>query len=107
MDVELRPKSGTSTTAAAVNEEESEVEEDQGSDSSSDGGVVRRGRVVVLEIGEKTKKGGYHMKLSRCKSYAVFNRKLSTLCQQHLIEQVHNDQFFCPHVLFCTTKVFE
>ena len=42
------------------------------------GTVVRRGRVVVKEIGARTKKGGYHMTLSRCKNYAVFRRKLST-----------------------------
>ena len=72
VDIELRPKG----SATAVNK----GEEDQ-KDSSCSDGVVKRGRVVVLEIGERTKKGGYHMKLSRCKNYAVFKRKLSTLCQ--------------------------
>ena len=78
VDIELKPKG----SATAVNKGEEDQE-----DSSCSDGVVKRGRVVVLEIGERTKKGGYHMKLSRCKNYAVFKRKLSTLCHQKYFMQ--------------------
>ena len=44
--------------------------------------IIVRGRVVVKEIGERTRKGGYHMTLFRYKHYALFRkvRKFSTYC---------------------------
>ena len=38
--------------------------------------TVRRGRVVVKEIGEQTRKGGYHLTLIRYKHFALFQRRL-------------------------------
>ena len=39
---------------------------------------IRRGRVVVQEIGTRTKRGGYHLTLTRYKHYAIFHRNLWT-----------------------------
>lgn len=38
------------------------------------GPLVKRGRVEVLEIGERTRKGGYHLTLLRYKHYSQFIR---------------------------------
>ena len=38
--------------------------------------TVRRGRVVVKEIGEQTRKGGYHLTLIRYKHFALIQRRL-------------------------------
>ena len=49
----------------------------------SDGGegergpLVKRGRVEVLEIGERTRRGGYHLTLLRYKYYSQFHRAQS------------------------------
>ena len=37
--------------------------------------TVRRGRVVVKEIGEQTRKGGYHLTLIRYKHFALIQRR--------------------------------
>ena len=37
------------------------------------GPLMRRGRVEVLEIGERTRKGGYHLTLLRYKHYSQFH----------------------------------
>lgn len=53
--------------------------DDKGSEDSppdSDETTVRRGRVVVKEIGEQTRKGGYHLTLIRYKHFALFQRRL-------------------------------
>ena len=47
-----------------------------GGRSSHDDDAIMRGRVVVKEIGERTRKGGYHLTLIRYKQYALF-RKIS------------------------------
>lgn len=36
---------------------------------------IKRGRVVVKEIGAQTKKGGYHMTLIRYKQFALMNKR--------------------------------
>lgn len=43
------------------------------------GEMVRRGRVVVKEIGPRTRKGGYHLTLMRYKQFEVFKRNLSSI----------------------------
>lgn len=46
-------------------------------DSDSDDHVtVQRGRLVVKEIGEQTRKGGYHLTLVRYKHFALVQRRL-------------------------------
>ena len=47
------------------------------SDKSEEGGVgvVRRGRVEVVEIGERTRKGGYRLTLNRYKHFSTFHTK--------------------------------
>lgn len=47
-----------------------------GDNNSGDEELVKRGRVVVKEIGEQTRKGGYHMTLVRIKQFALFHRKI-------------------------------
>ena len=47
-------------------------------DDSREGSLVKRGRVVVKEIGPQTKKGGYHLTLVRYKQYALFRRNFSS-----------------------------
>ena len=37
--------------------------------------MMKRGRVVVKEIGLPTKKGGFHLTLLRFKHFALFNKK--------------------------------
>ena len=50
--------------------------------SEGDHVTVRRGRVVVKEIGEQTRKGGYHLTLIRYKHFALIQRRMhSTLIQ--------------------------
>ena len=59
-----------------------------GEDADGDGGTggevtVRRGRVVVKEIGDRTKKGGYHLTLIRYKHFDIFQRRrYHTIVQQ-------------------------
>ena len=36
---------------------------------------IKRGRVVVKEIGDQTKKGGYRMTLIRYKHFALMNKR--------------------------------
>lgn len=38
--------------------------------------MVKRGRVEVVEIGEQTKKGGYHLTLTRYKHFSKFQIKI-------------------------------
>ena len=52
-----------------------EILEDVGEGS---GTKIRRGRVVVEEIGTRTKRGGYHLTLTHYKHYAIFHRNLWT-----------------------------
>lgn len=40
-----------------------------------EGWPVKRGRVVVKEIGERTRKGSYHMTLVRYKQFALMSKK--------------------------------
>ena len=49
-----------------------------GSEHGSEGDhvTVRRGRVVVKEIGEQTRKGGYHLTLIRYKHFELVQRRL-------------------------------
>ena len=55
------------------------MEERQGPDGlEPEGSLVKRGRVVVAEIGQRTRKGGYHLTLLRFKHYALFRRQYST-----------------------------
>ena len=37
-------------------------------------GLVRRGRLVVKEIGGRTRRGGYHISVIRYKTFALFHR---------------------------------
>ena len=37
--------------------------------------MVKRGRVEVMEIGDRTKKGGYHLTLTRYKHFSKFQIK--------------------------------
>ena len=53
------------------------MEEREAADSA--GSLIKRGRVVVKEIGPRTRKGGYRLTLLRYKHYALFRRKFSTL----------------------------
>ena len=55
----------------------------------SDHVTVRRGRVVVKEIGEQTRKGGYHLTLVRYKHFALIQRRLLHCTMIH-----HN---YCVH----------
>ena len=50
---------------------------------SHQGSLVRRGRVVVKEIGPQTRKGGYHLTLVRYKQFALFHRNLSSWVSVH------------------------
>ena len=52
--------------------------EEVGDSGGDDGRVItiRRGRVLVKEVGEQTKKGGYHLTLVRYKHFALFQKKL-------------------------------
>ena len=52
---------------------------EEADDTGGDGDkvvTVRRGRVLVKEVGEQTKKGGYHLTLVRYKHFALFQKKL-------------------------------
>ena len=42
--------------------------------------TVRRGRVVVKEIGEQTRKGGYHLTLIRYKHFALVQHRRLLHC---------------------------
>ena len=42
--------------------------------SSEPGSLVKRGRVVVKEIGNRTRSGGYHLTLVRYKHFKIFRR---------------------------------
>ena len=57
------------------------VEVDEVLEAAGEGGSTkfRRGRVVVEEIGARTKRGGYHLTLTRYKHYAIFHRNLWTV----------------------------
>lgn len=54
------------------------VEVDEILEEEGSGTRVKRGRVVVQEIGSRTKRGGYHLTLIRYKQYAIFHRNLSS-----------------------------
>ena len=58
--------------------QESSKESSSGSEQGTEGDhvTVRRGRVVVKEIGEQTRKGGYHLILMRYKHFALVQRRL-------------------------------
>ena len=43
------------------------------SEGGGEGLLVRRGRVEVLEIGGRTRKGGYHLTLQRNKHFSQFS----------------------------------
>ncbi len=47
-------------------------------DSSEPGERVKRGRVVVKEIGPRTRKGGYHLTLMRYKQFEIIKRNLTS-----------------------------
>ena len=49
-----------------------------GAGSQPQGSLVKRGRVVVTEIGARTRRGGYRLTLLRYKHYALFRRQFST-----------------------------
>ena len=50
-----------------------EAQQTPGTDDKAEAEVVvRRGRVVVKEIGQRTKKGGYRLTLARTKHYSLF-----------------------------------
>ena len=48
--------------------------------------TVKRGRVVVKEIGEQTKKGGYHLTLVRYKHFALLQRRLHCTLVQYTVK---------------------
>ena len=56
-----------------------EEEASAGDGSGEQGTLIKRGRVVITEIGPRTKKGGYHLTLTRHKHFDLFRRKFSTL----------------------------
>lgn len=43
-------------------------------DEGQEGNMVKRGRVVVKEIGPPTRKGGSHLTLLRYKHFALFKK---------------------------------
>ena len=47
----------------------------EGGEDGDDGKVilVRRGRVEVVEIGNRTKRGGYHVTVTRFKHFRTFS----------------------------------
>ena len=51
--------------------------EESDSGEGERGPLVKRGRVEVLEIGERTRRGGYHLTLLRYKHYSQFHRAQS------------------------------
>ena len=57
--------------------EVNEVLEEVGEEGSTK--KIRRGRVIVQEIGSRTRCGGYHLTLTRYKHYAIFHRNLCTI----------------------------
>ena len=65
-----------------------------GSEQGSEGDhvTVRRGRVVVKEIGEQTRKGGYHLTIIRYKHFALIQRRLHCTIIHHncCVYQVQN-----------------
>ena len=65
-------------------------------EDSREGSLVKRGRVVVKEIGPQTKKGGYHLTLIRYKQYALFRRNFSSWTLQiseHFCEACNYHKF--------------
>lgn len=82
MEVDTILKQGIKKKLTAHSSDESGCEE---ADDTGDGDgraevTVRRGRVLVKEVGERTKKGGYHLTLIRYKHFSLFQKKLySTL----------------------------
>ena len=62
-------------------------------DDSREGSLVKRGRVVVKEIGPQTKKGGYHLTLVRYKQYALFRRNFSSWTSQ--ISEHYRETYNC------------
>lgn len=66
------------------------------SGTASDGELVtvRRGRVVVKEIGEQTKRGGYHLTLIRYKHYALLQRRMHSTFT-----------FYNTHSMYCPFQI--
>ena len=66
--------------------EDSNSKSQPGSGDTGGEVTVRRGRVVVKEIGDRTKKGGYHLTLIRYKHFDLFQRR-----RYHtIVEQYYN-----------------
>jgi hypothetical protein len=79
-------KQGDIIEVDSVRDKRKKVTQDSGGGSPSAGSeqgqsegdhvTVRRGRVIVKEIGEQTRKGGYHLTLIRYKHFALVQRRL-------------------------------
>ena len=100
VDIELKPKG----SATAVNKGEEDQE-----DSSCSEGVVKRGRVVVLEIGERTKKGGYivgwlsHETQSLQELFCVQTKTVNIMSVIKIILFSHHFLLILLHRIECVT----
>lgn len=79
MEVDTILKQGIKKRLTTHSSEGLQSGPEEADDTGGDGGrmvTVRRGRVLVKEVGEQTKKGGYHLTLVRYKHFALFQKKL-------------------------------